>query len=91
MVSECCNGLDWEPDVLVSVLRPAKRLADLTAAELADLSLCVQRVSKAVETHFQGTSVTVAVQDGPDSGQTVEVHPSIMPLMNCLHVAWLSL
>nr|XP_022299458.1 nitrilase homolog 1-like [Crassostrea virginica] len=66
--------------VLVSVLRPAKRLADLTAAELADLSLCVQRVSKAVETHFQGTSVTVAVQDGPDSGQTVEhVHVHILP------------
>lgn len=57
----------------MSSLRPAKRFSDLTSAEVADLSLCVQRVCRAVEAHFKGTSLTVAVQDGPDSGQTVEV------------------
>lgn len=66
--------------VLVSSLRPAKRFSDLTSAEVADLSLCVQRVCRAVEAHFKGTSLTIAVQDGPDSGQTVEhVHFHILP------------
>ncbi|XP_048741838.2 nitrilase and fragile histidine triad fusion protein NitFhit-like [Ostrea edulis] len=66
--------------VLVSSLRPAKRFSDLTPAELADLSLCVQKVCGAVEKHFCGTSVTIAIQDGPDSGQTVEhVHVHILP------------
>lgn len=65
--------LELQTYVLVSSLRPAKRFSDLTSAEVADLSLCVQRVCRAVEAHFKGTSLTIAVQDGPDSGQTVEV------------------
>ncbi|XP_062585661.1 nitrilase and fragile histidine triad fusion protein NitFhit-like [Saccostrea cucullata] len=66
--------------VLVSSLRPVKRFSDLTQAELADLSLCVQKVSRVVEKHFNGTSVTIAVQDGADAGQTVEhVHVHILP------------
>ncbi|XP_045145881.1 bis(5'-adenosyl)-triphosphatase isoform X2 [Echinops telfairi] len=39
-----------------------------------------QRVGKVVEQHFQGTSLTFSIQDGPEAGQTVKhVHVHILP------------
>ena len=60
-------------DVLVSTIRPVQRFTDLTAAEISDLFLTVQQVSRAIEKHFGGKSLTIAIQDGEDAGQTVKV------------------
>ncbi|KAJ8409313.1 hypothetical protein AAFF_G00235110 [Aldrovandia affinis] len=39
-----------------------------------------QRVADVVERHFQGTSLTIAIQDGPEAGQTVKhVHVHVLP------------
>ncbi|GFR97283.1 nitrilase and fragile histidine triad fusion protein NitFhit [Elysia marginata] len=65
---------------LVIPLRPAVHMNDLTPAEVTDLFLTVQRVSKVVNQHFGASSNTIAVQDGPDAGQTVKhVHVHILP------------
>jgi bis(5'-adenosyl)-triphosphatase len=60
-------------DVLLTPIRPAERFADLNPSELSDLFQAVHKVSSVIERHFGGTSLTIAVQDGPDSGQTVMV------------------
>ncbi|XP_068413918.1 bis(5'-adenosyl)-triphosphatase isoform X1 [Eschrichtius robustus] len=66
--------------VLVCPLRPAERFRDLRPNEVADLFQAAQRVGTAVEKHFQGTSLTFSVQDGPEAGQTVKhVHIHVLP------------
>lgn len=66
--------------VLVASLRPAERLCDLSPTEISDLFNTVQTVSNVIKKHFNGTSLTVAVQDGKDAGQTVKhVHVHILP------------
>ncbi|XP_029352953.1 bis(5'-adenosyl)-triphosphatase isoform X2 [Echeneis naucrates] len=57
--------------VLVCPLRPVERFRDLQPDELADLFSATQRVANLVEKHFNATSLTVAIQDGPEAGQTV--------------------
>ncbi|XP_054936178.1 bis(5'-adenosyl)-triphosphatase isoform X5 [Physeter macrocephalus] len=59
--------------VLVCPLRPVERFRDLRPNEVADLFQAAQRVGTAVEKHFQGTSLTFSVQDGPEAGQTVKL------------------
>ena len=56
----------------MSTRRNAKRFADLEPAEVSDLFNTVQVISKAVEKHFKGTSLTINVQDGAEAGQTVQ-------------------
>ncbi|KAM3446883.1 hypothetical protein MY3296_009248 [Beauveria thailandica] len=73
--------------VLVCPLQPHRRLTDLSAAEMSDLFATVQRVQRMLSrVHFNtdrpedGGSFTVAVQDGPESGQTVpHVHVHVIP------------
>nr|CAB3246040.1 bis(5'-adenosyl)-triphosphatase-like [Phallusia mammillata] len=66
--------------VLVCSLRPAERFKDLKSDEVADLFQCAQRVSTAVEKLYDATSVTLAVQDGPEAGQTIRhVHVHVIP------------
>ncbi|XP_059518879.1 bis(5'-adenosyl)-triphosphatase [Myotis daubentonii] len=66
--------------VLVCPLRPVERFRDLRPDEAADLFQATQRVGKVVEKHFQGTSLTLAMQDGPEAGQTVKhIHIHILP------------
>ncbi|XP_054866852.1 bis(5'-adenosyl)-triphosphatase isoform X2 [Amphiprion ocellaris] len=60
-------------DVLVCPLRPVERFRDLQSDELADLFSTTQRVAKLVEKHFNATSLTIAIQDGPEAGQTVKL------------------
>lgn len=60
-------------DVLVSSVRPAERLRDLTPEEVADLFQTVVKVQKVMETVHCSTSSTICVQDGADAGQTVHV------------------
>ncbi|XP_054866851.1 bis(5'-adenosyl)-triphosphatase isoform X1 [Amphiprion ocellaris] len=67
-------------DVLVCPLRPVERFRDLQSDELADLFSTTQRVAKLVEKHFNATSLTIAIQDGPEAGQTVKhVHVHVLP------------
>lgn len=66
--------------VLVCPLRPVERFRDLNPDEVADLFQATQRVGTVVEKHFQGTSLTLAMQDGPEAGQTVKhVHIHVLP------------
>lgn len=66
--------------VLVCPLRPVERFQDLQPDELADLFSTTQRVAKLVEKHFNATSLTIAIQDGPEAGQTVKhVHVHVLP------------
>ncbi|CAH7350325.1 Fhit [Phodopus roborovskii] len=66
-------------NVLVCPLRPVERFRDLRPDEVADLFQVTQRVGTVVEKHFQGTSITFSMQDGPEAGQTVKGH-SMSPL-----------
>lgn len=56
------------------------RFNDLSAAEVQDLFLTVQRVSRMVERVFSASSLNIAIQDGIDAGQSVpHVHTHIIP------------
>ncbi|XP_041743579.1 bis(5'-adenosyl)-triphosphatase isoform X1 [Coregonus clupeaformis] len=66
--------------VLVCPLRPVERFRDLRPDEVADLFTTTQRVADLVEKHFQASSLTIAIQDGPEAGQTVKhVHVHVLP------------
>ncbi|CAN0876828.1 Bifunctional bis(5'-adenosyl)-triphosphatase/adenylylsulfatase FHIT, partial [Linum grandiflorum] len=61
-------------------LLPVKRFGDLTAAETSDLWLTAQKVGSQLELFHKATSLTFAIQDGPQAGQTVpHVHIHILP------------
>ncbi len=56
------------------------RFNDLSAAEVQDLFLTVQHVSRMVERVFSASSLNIAIQDGVDAGQSVpHVHAHIIP------------
>ncbi|KAF9734360.1 hypothetical protein PMIN06_011796 [Paraphaeosphaeria minitans] len=66
--------------VLVSPRRLVPRIHDLSAAEVQDLFLTVQRVSRTIERVFGASALNIAVQDGEDAGQSVpHVHAHIIP------------
>eukprot|EP00879_Flechtneria_rotunda_P017985 GHRR01018849.1.p1 GENE.GHRR01018849.1~~GHRR01018849.1.p1 ORF type:complete len:204 (+),score=56.53 GHRR01018849.1:171-782(+) len=66
--------------VLVSPMRVVPRFADLTPAEVSDLWQLAQLVGQTLEPHYGANSLTLAVQDGPDAGQTVpHVHVHVLP------------
>ncbi|XP_026289383.1 nitrilase and fragile histidine triad fusion protein NitFhit [Frankliniella occidentalis] len=66
--------------VLVSPLRCVQRMSQLNPEEVADLFMLVHKVAPIIEKAFKGTSSTIVVQDGKDSGQTIEhVHVHILP------------
>ena len=59
---------------------PVKRVQDLSVDQVQDLFLSVQAAQKLTESFFQAESSTLAVQDGPDAGQTVaHVHVHVLP------------
>ncbi|OJD17444.1 hypothetical protein AJ78_02469 [Emergomyces pasteurianus Ep9510] len=66
--------------VLVCPLRCVPRVSDLSPTETTDLFLTVRRVSRMIERVYHGTSLNIAIQDGPEAGQTVpHVHAHIIP------------
>jgi bis(5'-adenosyl)-triphosphatase len=66
--------------VLIVSKRAVARFHDLTAEETADLWSLAKRVGHALEAHVSATSVTFALQDGPQAGQTVpHVHVHVLP------------
>lgn len=66
--------------VLISPVRVVRRFADLSPDEVADLWGLAQLVGKTLEPHYGAQSLTLAIQDGPDAGQTVpHVHIHVLP------------
>lgn len=74
--------------VLICPLTRHRRLTDLSPEETADLFASVQRVQRMLSrVYFKsdraedaGGSFTIAVQDGPEAGQTVpHVHVHVIP------------
>jgi bis(5'-adenosyl)-triphosphatase len=64
----------------VSPLRVVPRFNDLSSAEVQDLFLTVQRVSRTIERVYSATALNIAIQDGRDAGQSVpHVHAHIIP------------
>ncbi|KAF7721792.1 hypothetical protein EC973_004117 [Apophysomyces ossiformis] len=58
-------------DVLVITKRPVRRVENLYPEEAIDLMLSSQKVGKVIEKYYEGTSLTMVIQDGPEAGQTV--------------------
>ncbi|XP_022000106.1 bifunctional bis(5'-adenosyl)-triphosphatase/adenylylsulfatase FHIT [Helianthus annuus] len=66
--------------VLVCPRREVKRFVDLTPEETSDLWISAQKVGKQLEKYHRASSLTFAIQDGPQAGQTVpHVHIHIVP------------
>ncbi|XP_026418732.1 bifunctional bis(5'-adenosyl)-triphosphatase/adenylylsulfatase FHIT-like [Papaver somniferum] len=66
--------------VLICPKRVVKRFVDLTSEEATDLWLTAHKVGGTLEDHYQASSLTFTIQDGPEAGQTVpHVHIHILP------------
>ncbi|KAL9229903.1 hypothetical protein vseg_005320 [Gypsophila vaccaria] len=66
--------------VLVCPRREVKRFTDLTPEETCDLWLTAQKIGSQLEKYHKASSLTLAIQDGPQAGQTVpHVHIHILP------------
>ncbi|XP_054819211.1 bifunctional bis(5'-adenosyl)-triphosphatase/adenylylsulfatase FHIT-like [Prosopis cineraria] len=66
--------------VLICPKREVKRFVDLTAEETSDLWLMAQKVGGQLENYHKASSLTFAIQDGPQAGQTVpHVHIHVVP------------
>lgn len=66
--------------VLVIPRRVVPRFKDMTPEEIGDMWVTAQKIAAAVEREYSATSVTFAIQDGPQAGQTIpHVHIHILP------------
>ncbi|KAE9118676.1 hypothetical protein PF010_g8126 [Phytophthora fragariae] len=66
--------------VLVVPKRPVARFEMLDVDEVSDLWTTAQRVGKQVERRYGASSLTFAIQDGKEAGQTVKhVHIHVIP------------
>ncbi|CAI8591369.1 unnamed protein product [Vicia faba] len=66
--------------VLICPKREVKRFLDLTVEETSDLWLTAQKVGRQLESYHKASSLTLAIQDGPQAGQTVpHVHIHVVP------------
>ncbi|KAI9821180.1 MAG: hypothetical protein M1827_003914 [Pycnora praestabilis] len=66
--------------VLVSPRRVVPRVSELSAAEITDLFLTVQRVGCMIERVYDASSLNIAIQDGVDAGQSVpHIHTHVIP------------
>ncbi|CAH0486777.1 unnamed protein product [Peronospora farinosa] len=66
--------------VLVVPKRPVPRFEMLDVDEVSDLWNTAQLVGKQVERHYGASSLTFAIQDGKEAGQTIlHVHIHIIP------------
>ncbi|KAI3421103.1 Nitrilase and fragile histidine triad fusion protein NitFhit [Globodera pallida] len=82
--SHCFAFVNLKPlvpgHVLVSPLRTASRLTELSDQETADLFVVAKNVQKMLESIYGTDSFTQCVQDGPHAGQTVKhVHVHVLP------------
>ena len=49
------------------------RFADMTPDEVKDLFIATHQIVPAIERHYCGTSTNIAIQDGKEAGQSVQV------------------
>ncbi|KAH8556721.1 HIT-like domain-containing protein [Umbelopsis sp. PMI_123] len=83
--SKFCIGLvNLKPitpgHVMVIPRRIVTRFADMTSDEATDMILSAQKIGNVIEKEYDGTSLTLVMQDGPQAGQTVpHVHIHIIP------------
>lgn len=56
-----------------NVFSSLQRVADLTPEEAADLFRSAHMMAPRIEKEYGASSLTIAVQDGKDAGQTVAV------------------
>ncbi|CAM9018781.1 unnamed protein product [Wickerhamomyces anomalus] len=69
-----------EIKVLVVPLRVVPRLKDLTEEESIDYMMTLQRVHKFIEHIYNADSLNIAIQDGPEAGQSVpHLHAHLIP------------
>ncbi|CAN6344238.1 unnamed protein product [Urochloa humidicola] len=67
-------------NVLVCPKREVKRFADLSSDETSDLWVAAKEVGVRLEQYHKASSLTFAIQDGPQAGQTVpHVHIHVIP------------
>uniref|UniRef100_A0A0D9XNI3 Bis(5'-adenosyl)-triphosphatase n=2 Tax=Oryzinae TaxID=1648021 RepID=A0A0D9XNI3_9ORYZ len=60
--------------------REVKRFADLSSDETSDLWVTAKEVGVQLEQYHKASSLTFAIQDGPEAGQTVpHVHIHVIP------------
>uniref|UniRef100_A0A0E0MBU0 HIT domain-containing protein n=1 Tax=Oryza punctata TaxID=4537 RepID=A0A0E0MBU0_ORYPU len=60
--------------------REVKRFADLSSDETSDLWVTAKEIGVRLEQYHKASSLTFAVQDGPQAGQTVpHVHIHVIP------------
>ena len=64
-------------------LKPTRRIPDMQPDELADLFLTAQQVQRGMELFHGVSSSNVAVQDGPDAGQSIQVEINIIKFRRC--------
>ena len=72
--------------MLVSPKRIVKRFADMTSEEVKDLFITAHQIVPAIEHHYNGTSTNIAIQDGKDAGQSVEVRTYVCKYVHILCV-----
>ncbi|TVU27246.1 hypothetical protein EJB05_29843, partial [Eragrostis curvula] len=61
-------------------LLPVKRFADLSSDETSDLWITAKEVGARLEQYHKASSITFAIQDGPQAGQTVpHIHIHVIP------------
>ncbi|KAM3256729.1 hypothetical protein ACQJBY_049262 [Aegilops geniculata] len=61
-------------------LLPVKRFTDLSTDETSDLWVTAKEVGVRLEQYHKASSLTFAIQDGPQAGQTVpHVHIHVIP------------
>ncbi|VAI30195.1 unnamed protein product [Triticum turgidum subsp. durum] len=66
--------------VLVCPKREVKRFTDLSTDETSDLWVTAKEVGVRLEQYHKASSLTFAIQDGPQAGQTVpHVHIHVIP------------
>jgi bis(5'-adenosyl)-triphosphatase len=66
--------------VLVIPRRVVPRFQEMQPDEIADLWLAAQKIGSVVEKEYGATSITFAIQDGPQAGQTIpHVHIHVLP------------
>ena len=46
----------------------------MTADEVKDLFITAHQIVPAIERHYHGTAANIAIQDGKEAGQSVEVY-----------------
>ncbi|ONH69192.1 Bis(5'-adenosyl)-triphosphatase [Cyberlindnera fabianii] len=66
--------------VLIVPLRHVQRLKELTPEENVDYMSCIQQVHQFIEKVYKADSLNIAIQDGPEAGQSVpHLHTHVIP------------